>query len=132
MSIIDTAKQAAQGLMQGAMEKLVPLAPDSWIPGGRPDPLIAHKHGLIGTPVSRRDGALKVKGEAGFAAEFRFDDMAFAALAYATIPRGRLTAIDSAAAEAAPGVVLVMTHLNAPRINTPGVFGSSPTAVGTG
>lgn len=130
MSIIDTAKQAAQGLMQGAMEKLVPLAPDSWIPGGRPDPLIAHKHGLIGTPVSRRDGALKVKGEAGFAAEFRFDDMAYAALAYATIPRGRITAIDSAAADAAPGVVLVMTHLNAPRMNTPGVFGSSPTAVG--
>jgi len=130
MSIIDTAKQAAQGLMQGAMEKLVPLAPDSWIPGGRPDPLIAHKHGLIGTPVSRLDGALKVKGEAGFAAEFRFDDMAYAALAYATIPRGRITAIDSAAAEAAPGVVLVMTHLNAPRMNTPGVFGSSPTAVG--
>jgi xanthine dehydrogenase YagR molybdenum-binding subunit len=116
--------------MQGAMEKLVPLAPDSWIPGGRPDPLIAHKHGLIGTPVSRRDGTLKVKGEAGFAAEFRFDDMAYAALAYATIPRGRITAIDSAAAEAAPGVVLVMTHLNAPRMNTPGVFGSSPTAVG--
>ncbi|RZM08853.1 MAG: xanthine dehydrogenase family protein molybdopterin-binding subunit, partial [Sphingomonas sp.] len=27
-------------------------------------------------------------------------------------------------------VVLVMTHLNAPRMNTPGVFGSSPTAVG--
>ena len=130
MSIVETAKQAAQGLMQGAMEKLVPLAPDSWIPGGRPDPLIAHKHGLIGTPVSRLDGALKVKGEATFSAEFRFDDMAYAALAYATIPRGRITAVDSAVAEVAPGVVLVMTHLNAPRMNKPGVFGSSPTAVG--
>ena len=130
MSIVDTAKQAAQGLVQGAMAKLVPLAPDSWIPGGVPDPLITHKHGLIGTPVSRLDGPLKVKGAACFAAEFRFDDMAYAALAYATIPRGRITAIDSAAAEAAPGVVLVMTHLNAPRMNKPGVFGSSPTAVG--
>jgi xanthine dehydrogenase YagR molybdenum-binding subunit len=130
MSIVETAKQAAQGLMQGAMEKLVPLAPDSWIPGGRSDPLIAHKHGLIGTPVSRRDGALKVKGEATFSAEFRFDDMVYAALAYATIPRGRITAVDSATAEVAPGVVLVMTHLNAPRMNKPGVFGSSPTAVG--
>ena len=130
MSIVDTAKQAAQGLVQSAMEKLVPLAPDSWIPGGVPDPLIARKHGLIGTPVSRLDGALKVKGEARFAAEFPLDGMTYAALAYATIPRGRITAIDSAAAEAAPGVVLVMTHRNAPRMNTPAVFGSSATAVG--
>ncbi len=130
MSIVETAKQAAQGLIQGAMEKLVPLAPDSWIPGGRPDPLIARKHGLIGTPVSRLDGALKVKGAATFSAEFRFDDMVYAALAYATIPRGRITAVDSTAADVAPGVVLVMTHLNAPRMNKPGVFGSSPTAVG--
>ncbi|MDP1027604.1 xanthine dehydrogenase family protein molybdopterin-binding subunit [Sphingomonas sp. KR1UV-12] len=130
MSIVDTAKQAAQGLMQGAMEKLVPLAPDSWIPGGVPDPLIARKHGLIGTPVSRLDGPLKVKGGARFAAEYRFDDMVYAALVYATIPRGRIVAIDQAAAEAATGVVLVMTHRNAPRMNTPAVFGSSPTAVG--
>ena len=42
MSIVDTVKEAAQGVMQGAMEKLrLPLAPDSWIPGGVPDPLIA-------------------------------------------------------------------------------------------
>ncbi len=130
MTIVDSAKQAAQGLMQSAMEKLVPLAPDSWIPGGNPDPLIARKHGLIGKPVSRVDGTLKVTGDAAFAAEFRFDAMVYAALAYATIPRGRIVAIDSGAAETAPGVVLVMTHRNAPRMNTPGVFGSSPTAVG--
>lgn len=130
MSIVDSAKQAAQGLVQGAMEKLVPLAPDSWIPGGVPDPLIARKHGLIGTPVSRLDGRLKVRGEARFAAEFRFEGMTYAALVHSTIARGRIAEIDVAAAEAAAGVVLVMTHHNAPRINTPGVFGSSPTAVG--
>lgn len=90
MSIIDSAKQAAQGLVQGAMEKLVPLAPDSWIPGGVPDPLIARKHGLIGKPVSRLDGPLKVTGGAHFSAEFRFDGMVYAALAYATIARGAL------------------------------------------
>lgn len=130
MSILDSAKEAAQGLAQAAMQKLVPLAPDSWIPGGVPDPLIARKHGLIGTPVSRLDGALKVTGTAPFSAEFRFDDMVYAALAYATIPRGRIAAIDSTAAEASPGVVLVMTHRNAPRMAVPPVFGSSPTGVG--
>jgi len=130
MSIVDNAKNAAQGLIQGAMAKLVPLAPDTWIPGGEPDPLIARKHGLIGTSVSRLDGPLKVSGGARFAAEVRLDTMVYTALAYATIARGRIATIDTAAAEAAPGVVLVMTHRNAPRMNPPGVFGSSPTAAG--
>ncbi|OAN62314.1 xanthine dehydrogenase family protein molybdopterin-binding subunit [Sphingomonas sp. TDK1] len=130
MSIVENAKQAAQGLVQSAMERLVPLAPDSWIPGGVPDPLIARKHGAIGKPVSRLDGALKVTGTAAFAAEHRFDGMVYAALAYATIARGRIAAIDSAAAELAQGVVLVMTHRNAPRMATPPAFGASPTGVG--
>ena len=130
MSIVDTVKEAAQGMMQGAMDKLIPLAPDSWIPGGVPDPLIARKHGLIGTPVSRLDGPLKVQGGARFAAEVTLDDMTYAALVYGTIARGRIATIDTADAERAAGVVLVMTHRNAPRMNPPGVFGSSPTAVG--
>ncbi len=130
MSIVDTVKETAQGLVQGAMSKLVPLAPDSWIPGGVPDPLIRQQHGLIGTSVSRLDGPLKVRGAAPFAAEFPLEGMVYAALAYATIPRGRIATLDTAAAESAPGVVLVMTHRNAPRMNKPAVFGSSPTAAG--
>ena len=130
MNIVETVKNAAQGVAKGAMEKLVPLAPDSWIPGGVPDPLIAHKHGLIGTQVSRRDGPDKVQGAARFAAEFRFDTMAYAALVYGRIARGRIATLDTAAAEQAPGVALVMTHRNAPRMKAPAAFGSSPTAVG--
>lgn len=130
MSIVDAAKEAAQGLVQAAMTKLVPLAPDSWIPGGVPDPLIAHKHGLVGNPVSRLDGPLKVKGAARFAAEIPLDNMVYAALVFATIPRGRIAMLDTATAESAQGVVLVMTYRNAPRMNPPAVFGSSPTAAG--
>lgn len=130
MSILDTAKETAQGLLQGAMAKLVPLAPDSWIPGGVPDPLIARKHGLIGRETSRLDGALKVKGDAKFATEFPLDRMVYAALAFSTIARGRIAALDTTAAEACEGVVAVMSHLNAPRMNPPAVFGSSPTAAG--
>jgi xanthine dehydrogenase YagR molybdenum-binding subunit len=128
MTIVDDAKSLAQTAVQAAMAKLVPLAPDSWIPGGVPDPLIQRKHGVIGTSVSRRDGPLKVRGGARFAAEVRLDDMVYASLVYSTIPRGRVASIDTAAAEAVPGVVLVMTHRNAPRMNTPAMFGSSPTA----
>jgi xanthine dehydrogenase YagR molybdenum-binding subunit len=128
MSIVDKAKAAAQGLTMAAMAKLVPLAPDSWIPGGVPDPLIARKHGLIGTPVSRLDGPLKVRGTARFAAEVPLENMVYAALVYGTIPSGRIATLDTKAAEGAPGVVLVMTHRNAPRLNKPAMFGSSPTA----
>ena len=130
MNIVDDAKIVAQTAMQTLMSKLVPLAPDAWVPGGKPDPLIAHKHGLIGSPVSRIDGPLKVTGQARFAAEFALADMVYAALAYSSIARGRIDTLDTGAAEAAPGVVLVMTHRNAPRMNTPAVFGTSSTAVG--
>jgi len=49
------------------MKTAVHLAPESWLPGGTPDPLM-NKHGLIGKPVSRIDGPLKVQGKARFAA----------------------------------------------------------------
>jgi xanthine dehydrogenase YagR molybdenum-binding subunit len=131
MSIVGKAKAAAQGALQTAMGKLVPLAPDSWIPGDIPDPLIHHKNGLIGTPVSRVDGPLKVQGAARFAAEEPLENMVYAALVYGTIPSGRIATLDTKAAEAALGVVLVMTYRNAPRLNRPALFGSTPTAAAT-
>jgi xanthine dehydrogenase YagR molybdenum-binding subunit len=48
--------------------------------------------------------------------------MVYAALAYSTVPKGRLTTLDTKAAEGAPGVVLVMTHRNAPRMKPGAVF----------
>lgn len=119
-----------QDAIQAVVKKAVALAPDSWIPGGGPDPLILHKHGLIGAPVSRIDGPLKVAGQARFAAEFPMEDMTYAALHYATIAKGRIAGIDAAEAEAAPGVVLVMTHQNAPRLNPTPPFMSQPKAGG--
>ena len=116
--------------IQAVMKKAIALAPDSFIPGGEPDPLIRHKHGLIGASISRIDGPLKVAGQARFAAEFPLEGMTYAALKYSTIARGRITQIDTTAAEAAPGVVLVMTHKNAPRLKPAPVFMSKPQACG--
>ena len=99
-----------------AVKKVVALAPDRWMPGGQPDPLLGRERGLIGSDVSRVDGPLKVRGEARFAAEFPVEGMVYAALVYSTIPKGRVVSFDTAAAEAAPGVVLVMTHRNAPKM----------------
>jgi xanthine dehydrogenase YagR molybdenum-binding subunit len=122
MSMFEKAKETAQGVVQTVMKKAVEVAPDSWMPGGVPDPLIAAKHGHIGRPVSRIDGPLKVKGAARFAAEFHAEEMVYAALSYSTIAKGRIAEIDTAAVQAASGVVLVMTHRNAPRLNPPPKF----------
>jgi xanthine dehydrogenase YagR molybdenum-binding subunit len=130
MSIVQDAKQAMQGLVQGAMAKAVALAPDRWIPGGEPDPLIRHQNGHIGKPLSRIDGPLKVTGQARFAAEFPMEGMVYAAVAYSTIARGTITHLATDEAEAAPGVVSVMTHENAPRLKPPPVFMSASKAAG--
>ena len=71
---------------------------------------------IIGEPVSRVDGRAKVTGQARYAAEFRPDGMAHAAVVTSTIARGRIAAIHAEAAEAAPGVLLVVTYRNAPRL----------------
>ncbi|SMF37638.1 xanthine dehydrogenase, molybdenum binding subunit apoprotein [Azospirillum oryzae] len=103
--------------------------PGRWQPAVTQDPML-HKHGALGQPVSRIDGPLKVQGKAQFAAEFPYEGLCYAALAFSTVARGRITALDTAAAEAAPGVVLVMTHRNAPRMKAPSLMMSSPTAAG--
>ena len=70
----------------------------------------------VGTPVSRVEGPAKVTGGARYAAEFAPAGLAYAAIVESTIPAGRVTALDTAAAEAAPGVILVLTHQNAPKL----------------
>ena len=130
MSIVGDAKAAVQGAAMGAMKKAIELAPDGWVPGGRPDPLIRQQHGHVGTPVSRIDGPLKVQGRATFAAEFAPAGIAYAAVAFATVAKGRIATLDTAAAEAAPGVTLVMTHRNAPRMAPMPLFMTSEKANG--
>src|SRR6201995_3530740 len=74
---------------------------------------------LVGTGIDRVDGRKKVTGGATYAAEVQVANVAHAVIVGSTIGRGRITAIETHAAEAAPGVLAVVTHLNAPRF--PGV-----------
>ncbi|MCK2213463.1 xanthine dehydrogenase family protein molybdopterin-binding subunit [Actinomadura sp. ATCC 31491] len=76
----------------------------------------------VGQPVDRRDGRAKVTGEARFAAEHPYPGLAHAALVPAAIARGRITAIDTAAARAVPGVIEVLTHENAAPMKPPRAF----------
>lgn len=130
MSIVEDGKALAQGLMQGAMAKVAALAPDSWIPGNDPDPLIRQRHGHVGKPISRLDGPQKVAGAAPFAAEIPMDGMVYASIAHSTIAKGTIAELDTTAAEAAPGVVLVMTYRNAPKMKPTPAFLTSSKAAG--
>ncbi|WP_438816423.1 xanthine dehydrogenase family protein molybdopterin-binding subunit [Taklimakanibacter lacteus] len=96
--------------------------PSSWLPGGKPDPLIERRV-TLGTQQSRLDGPDKVRGSSRFAAEVPMERLLYAACVHSTIARGRISEIDVSSAEAAPGVVLVMTHRNAPKMALPPPIG---------
>jgi xanthine dehydrogenase YagR molybdenum-binding subunit len=70
----------------------------------------------IGRDLVRRDGELKVRGRAVYAYETPVDDPAYCSPVQATIARGRVTAVDTAAAEALDGVLAVLTVHNAERL----------------
>lgn len=67
-----------------------------------------------GQPMTRRDGLLKVTGAAPYAADAHPEGLLHAVYAKSAIARGRVTALDVSAAEAHPGVVMVMTPENRP------------------
>ncbi|HET6976468.1 MAG TPA: xanthine dehydrogenase family protein molybdopterin-binding subunit [Pyrinomonadaceae bacterium] len=73
----------------------------------------------IGKPVERVDGRLKVTGAARYAAEFKVANLAHGVLVMSTIANGSICSIDTKAALSAPGVLEVLTHLNAPRVRFP-------------
>jgi xanthine dehydrogenase YagR molybdenum-binding subunit len=70
---------------------------------------------VIGLPIDRVDGPSKVTGRATYAYEYAENGKAaYGYILGAAITRGRIAAIDTTEAERAPGVLLVMTHRNAP------------------
>ncbi|MBW4627350.1 MAG: xanthine dehydrogenase family protein molybdopterin-binding subunit [Brasilonema octagenarum HA4186-MV1] len=73
------------------------------------------KNGVVGKPVNRVDGHLKVTGGARYAAEFPVAKMTYGVTIQSTIAKGKITQIDTKAAEQVPGVLAVITHLNAPK-----------------
>ena len=99
------------------------------MPDRDPDQLI-HRHRFLGKPVNRLDGRAKVTGAAHFSADYPVDGLVHAALAYSTISKGAITAIDTGSAERAAGVMSVITHINAPEMKVPAPFavGGSPSA----
>jgi len=69
---------------------------------------------VIGQPLARIDGRLKVTGRATYAAEFPRPKLAYGALIQSAIANGRVAKVDISAAKSAPGVIGLLTRENAP------------------
>lgn len=71
------------------------------------------RDGLVGQPIDRVDGPLKVTGRAPYAAEYAgFGQVAYGYPVPATIAKGRLADIDTRQAEQQAGVLAVLTWRN--------------------
>jgi xanthine dehydrogenase YagR molybdenum-binding subunit len=78
------------------------------------DSLLDHgAQGLIGKPLDRIDGPLKVAGRATYAAEYALDDLAYGVLVRAPFGRGKLSTINADVARTLPGVIDVFTDMGA-------------------
>lgn len=84
---------------------------------------------VTGAPIDRTDGALKVTGRARYTADHVLPGLVHAVMVTSTIAHGKVESIDSAACEQLPGVRLVMTPFNAPKLPKGGKAGAdTPTA----
>src|SRR3978361_1705301 len=86
--------------------------------------------GVVGKPLKRVHGRLKVTGGARYAYETQQRDVLYGFLVEASIGKGTIKSIDTRAAEKAPGVVLVLTHRNAPAQGTGNHREAHPVLIG--
>lgn len=73
--------------------------------------------GAVGAAHTRVEGRDKVTGAARYAGDFRFEGLAHGCLVLSPIARGRVRSVDSAQVLAMPGVLAVLHHGNAPRLD---------------
>ena len=81
---------------------------------------------LVGAPVERVDGRLKVTGAAKYSAEIAAPGLTYGVLVLSTAAAGTAQ-IDADVARRAPGVIAVMTPQNAPRVDAGGKGGGDRT-----
>lgn len=71
---------------------------------------------VVGKPLDRVDGRFKTTGTAPYAYEHNTENVAYGYVVHAGIAKGKITAIDSAAARRAPGVLGIVTYENAGKL----------------
>lgn len=103
-------------VMSKVMQAVVHVMPDR----ERDELMDAHR--VLGKPIDRLDGRVKVTGSATFAAEHELDGLVHATMVYSTVAKGTVKAIETSRAEQVPGVIAVMTNANSPRMKDPPLF----------
>src|SRR5436190_17187493 len=73
-----------------------------------------------GQGTDRIDGFLKVTGTANYATDYKIKDIAWAVIFKSTVAAGEIVNIDTGEAEKLPGVLSVITHKNALKLNVKG------------
>ncbi|HCI77197.1 MULTISPECIES: xanthine dehydrogenase family protein molybdopterin-binding subunit [unclassified Psychrobacter] len=63
---------------------------------------------LVGKPINRVEGSLKVSGQAPYTAEIHLDNQAYGVLVSATIAKGCVKQIDSSSLEGIPNIIKVV------------------------
>lgn len=81
-------------------------------------PGAAALRGAVGVAHTRVEGRDKVTGAARYAGEIPFAELAHGWLVLSTVTRGRIRSVESAPVLGMPGVLAVLHHGNAPRLNT--------------
>ena len=80
---------------------------------------MANTEAMIGKPIDRIDGHLKVTGAAKYAAEFRVPNAVHAVLVQSTIAAGSISGFDLRQAQGMPGVLAIITPDNAGKLSHP-------------
>ena len=68
--------------------------------------------GIIGKPLDRKEGPLKVSGAATYAAEYQIENLAYGVLVGAPFGKGKITGVEAEVARALPGVIDVVTDFD--------------------
>src|SRR5437667_9477650 len=74
---------------------------------------------ILGPARNRVDGRAKVTGAAKYSVEFQVPNCAYGWTVESNIAKGKILSIDTKSAQVAPGVLAVVTHLNAPKPKEP-------------
>jgi xanthine dehydrogenase YagR molybdenum-binding subunit len=90
------------------------------------DRIAAMEQGVIGAPLDRPEGPLKVSGRAPYAAEVLPEGVAFGVFVHATVAKGRLARLGDEAVRALPGVLDVISNERFLRNPAQGGAGKAP------
>ena len=81
---------------------------------------------VVGKPLDRVDGRVKVTGAAHYSADVPVSGHVYGVIFDSAIAKGRVLNLDTTAAENALGVLGIITHLNAPKLNPVNMFPLGP------